>query len=79
MKEGYCLQSEIEDTRSAFLRDRLKRGLIEAFKWYRWYNKGNMSEVLRISSQDKTRNNGLTLEKFRFRKEIGKNCSSDSG
>ena len=35
-------------------------------------NKGNINQVLKISSQDKTRGNGYKLEKLRFRTDIGR-------
>ena len=54
-------------------RRRLRGDLIEVFKWYRGYNKGDISKVLRVSNQDRTRNNGFKIEKGRFKKEIGKN------
>ena len=54
-------------------RRRLRGDLIEVFKWYRGYNKGDISKVLRVSKQDRTRNNGFKIEKDRFKKEIGKN------
>ena len=54
-------------------RRRLRGDLIEVFKWYRGYNKGDISKVLRVSKQDRTRNNGFKIEKGRFKKEIGKN------
>ena len=54
-------------------RRRLRGDLIEVFKWYRGYNKGDVDKVLRISSHNRSRNNGFKLEKFRFRKEIGRN------
>ncbi|MPD00811.1 hypothetical protein E2C01_096310 [Portunus trituberculatus] len=38
-------------------------------KWCRGYNKGDMSKVL-SSSQGGSRNNGLKLEKLRFRREM---------
>ena len=37
------------------------------------FNIGDVRKVLTISSQDRTRNNGFTLEKCRFSKEIGRN------
>ena len=37
------------------------------------FNKGDVGKVLTISSQDRTRNNGVKLEKCRFNKEIGIN------
>ena len=58
-------------------RRRLRGDLIEVFKWYKGFNKGDMNVVLRISSGDRTRNNGFKLEKFRFRKEMGRNWFSD--
>ena len=36
----------------------------------RGYNKGDINKVLRINSQDRTRNNGFKPEKFRLRREI---------
>ncbi|MPC49380.1 hypothetical protein E2C01_043179 [Portunus trituberculatus] len=42
----------------------LRGDLTEVFKWYRSYNKRDMSEVFRIRSQNRTRNNGLKLEVF---------------
>ena len=46
--------------------------MIEVLKWYRSYYKGGISKVLRVSNQDRARNNGFKLEKFRFRREIGR-------
>ena len=50
--------------------------LIKVSKWYKSFNKGDMV-VLRISSGDRTRNNGFKLEKFRIRKEMGRNWLSN--
>ena len=47
--------------------------MIEIYKWFRGINKGDINKVLKIGSQDRTRNNGFKLNKFRFRKEIGRN------
>ena len=58
-------------------RRRLRGDLIEVFKWYRGFNKGDVSKILRISNQDRTRSNGFKLEKFRFKKEIGRNWFSN--
>ena len=41
------------------------------------YNRGCISKSLGINNQDETRNNGFQLEKFRFRKEIGRIWFSD--
>ena len=37
----------------------MRGGLIEVFKWVKCFNKGDVRKVLTISSQDRTRNNGL--------------------
>ena len=58
-------------------RRRLRGDLIEVFKWYRGYNKGDVSKILKISSQDRTRSNGFKLEKSRYKKELGKNWFSN--
>ena len=58
-------------------RRRLRGDLIEVFKWYRGYNKGDVSKILRISNQDRTRNNGFKIEKSRYKKELGKNWFSN--
>ena len=47
------------------------------FKWYNGYNKGDMSKVYKINNQDRTRNNGIKLEKLMFMKEIGRNWFSN--
>ena len=54
-------------------RRRLRGDLIEVFKWVKGFNKGDISRVLIVSGPGVTRTNGFKLEKFRFRKEIGKN------
>ena len=58
-------------------RRRLRGDLIEVFKWYRGYNKGDVSRILRISNQDRTRNNGFKIDKNRYKREIGKNWFSN--
>ena len=45
--------------------------MIEVFKWVKGINKGNINQVLEISSQDRTRGNGYKLEKLRFRTDLG--------
>ena len=68
----------IQGLRNLLYKDRLKhlnlqkrrkaRGdMIEVCKWVKGINKGNIDQVLEISSQDKTRGNGYKLEKLRFR------------
>ena len=47
--------------------------MIEVFKWVKGINKGDIDKVLIISEQDRTRSNGFKLDKFRFRREIGRN------
>ncbi|MPC21712.1 hypothetical protein E2C01_014706 [Portunus trituberculatus] len=54
-------------------RPRLRGDLIEIFKCYIGYSEGDKSEVLKISSRDRTRNNGFKFEKFRLRREMGRN------
>ena len=39
-------------------RRRARVDMIEVFKWVKGMNKGNIDEVLEISSQDRTRENG---------------------
>ena len=59
-----------------FLEKRRARGdMIEAFKWVKGINKGNIDQVLEISSQDRTRGNRYKLEKLRFRTDLGRYCS----
>ena len=55
----------------------MKGNLIEVSKSYRSYNKGEISKFLNVNNQDKTRNNGLKLEKFRFKREIRRNWFSN--
>lgn len=48
-------------------RPRARGGSIQVFKWTKEiYEK----RTLKPSSQDRTRNNGLVIDKFRFKKEI---------
>ena len=55
------------------LERRRLRDLIEMYKWVKGFNKGDISKVLIVSGPGRTRTNGYKLEKFRFKKEIGKN------
>ena len=43
------------------------------FKWIKGFNKGDINKVLLVSTSNRTRSNAYKLEKFRFRKEMGKN------
>ena len=54
-------------------RRRVRGDLIEVFKWFRGYNKGDVSETLIVSNQERTRSNGFKLDKWRFNTEIGRN------
>ena len=45
-------------------RRRVRRDLIEVFKWVKSFNKGDVGKVLTVSSQDRTRNNGFKLTKI---------------
>ncbi|KAG7166732.1 RNA-directed DNA polymerase from mobile element jockey-like 30 [Homarus americanus] len=54
-------------------RRRVRGDMIEVFKWVKGINKGDIDKDFIISEQDKTRSNGFKLDKFRFRREIGRN------
>ena len=58
-------------------RRRVRGDMIEVYKWMHGINIGEISKVLKISPQVRTRNNGLKLDKFRFRKEIGRHWFSN--
>ena len=58
-------------------RRRISGDMIEVYKWMHGINVGDISKVLKISPQVRTRNNGLKLDKFRFRKEIGRHWFSN--
>ena len=53
-------------------RRRCRGDMIEFFKWKKGINKGDISEVLKMKEDGITRSNGFKLEKFRFKKNIGK-------
>lgn len=53
-------------------RYRLRGDLIEVFKWYWGYNKGDVSKTLRITHQD----NKFKLVKSRLKKEIRERIGS---
>ena len=46
--------------------------MIEVFKWKKEINKGDINEVLKMKEEGITRSNGFKLDKFRFKKDIGK-------
>ena len=54
-------------------RRRVRGDMIEVFKWFKGINKGDINRVLKLSNHNRTRSNGYKLDKFRFRKDIGKN------
>ena len=54
-------------------RRRVRGDLIEVYKWVKGFNKGDLSKVLIVNEQSRTRSNGFKLDKFRFKKEIGRN------
>ena len=68
--------SKLEKQAHSLERRRLRGNLIEV-KWCRGYNKGDVSKILRISNQDRTRNNGFKIEKSRYKKELGRNWFSN--
>ena len=43
------------------------------FKWVKSFNKGDINKVLIVKEKVRTRTNGFKLDKFRYRKNIGKN------
>ena len=46
--------------------------MIEVFKWKNGINKGDRSKVLKMKEECITRSNGFKLDKYRFKKDIGK-------
>ncbi|MDJ0596593.1 MAG: reverse transcriptase family protein [Pleurocapsa sp. MO_226.B13] len=58
-------------------RRRVRGDLIEVFKWLRGLNRGDINRILRLNQTDRTRNNGFKLDKFRFRKDLGRNWFSN--
>ena len=46
--------------------------MINFFKWKEGINKGYISEVLKMKDEGITRSNGFKLDKFKFKKDIGK-------
>ena len=46
--------------------------MIEVYKWKKGINKDDISEVLKMKEEDITRSNGFKLDKFKFKKDIGK-------
>lgn len=53
-------------------RRRVRGDLTEVLKWMKGYRKGDINKVLVVREQGRTRSNGFKLDKFRFRKDIGK-------
>ena len=54
-------------------RCRVRGDMIEVCKWFKGFNKGDITKVLKINSGDRTRSNRFKLDKFRFRRELGRN------
>ena len=50
---------------------------MEVFKWYRGYDKVDISKIFKFNNQDIIRNNGFKLDKLRFRREMGRNWFSN--
>ena len=74
MGEEYSVRSEIKGTGFKFLRETQAEGdLIEVLKWYKGYKKGDIDKILEVNNQGITRNNGLKLEKFKFKRGIERN------
>ncbi len=53
-------------------RRRARGDIIEVYKWVKGINKGNIDQVIEITSQDRTCGNGYKLEKLRFRTNVGR-------
>ena len=54
-------------------RRRVRGGLIEVFQWVKGFNKGDINKVLIVKEKVRTQTNVFKLDKFRFRKDVGKN------
>ena len=54
-------------------RRKARGNLIEVFKWVKGFNKGDINKVIIVKEKVRTRTNGFRLDKFRCRKDIGKN------
>ena len=48
------------------------RDLIEMFEWVKGFNKVDINKVFVVKEKVRTRTNGFKLDKFRYRKDIGK-------
>ncbi len=46
--------------------------MIAVYKWVKEINKGNINQVLGISSQDRTHGNEYKLDKLIFRNNVGR-------
>ena len=53
-------------------RRRTRGDLIEVFKWMKGFNKGDVNKILKVRELGRNRSHGFKLDKFRFRKEIGR-------
>ena len=42
-------------------------------KWVKCFNKRDINKVFIVKEKERTRTNGFKLDKFRYRKDIGKN------
>ena len=51
----------------------LNGDLIKMFKLVKGFNKGDISKVLIVKEKVRTRTNDFKLDKFRYKKNIGKN------
>ena len=55
-------------------RRRCRGDMIEVLKWKKGINKGDISQVLKMKEEGITRSNGFKLDKFKFKKDVGKYC-----
>ena len=54
-------------------RRKVRGDLIEVFKWIKGFKKGDINKVLIVKEKVRTWTNGYKLDKFTYRKDIGKN------
>ena len=67
-------KDNLKDLNLHSLKRRKVRGdLKEVFKWVKGFNKGNINKIIIVKEKVRTRTNGFKLDKFRYRKDIGKN------
>lgn len=51
---------------------RVKGDLIKLFEWDRYINKREINRVVRVNNKGRTRSDGLKMDRFSFKKELGR-------